>query len=81
MLARMSARDSERSPSQRPSVPAKTLPKVLPQRAEPPALVPARMVNEVLYCERLMFLEWVQGEFEDNELNEAAARRGSCALA
>lgn len=24
------------------------------------------MVNEVLYCERLMYLEWVQGEFADN---------------
>lgn len=34
--------------------------------AVPPALVPARMINEVLYCERLMYLEWSQGEFEDN---------------
>ncbi|MFO0762684.1 MAG: CRISPR-associated endonuclease Cas1 [Byssovorax sp.] len=32
----------------------------------PPALVPARMINEVLYCERLCYLEWAQGEFEDN---------------
>jgi CRISPR-associated protein Cas1 len=24
------------------------------------------MINEVLYCERLMYLEWVQGEFTDN---------------
>ncbi|NOY90992.1 MAG: CRISPR-associated endonuclease Cas1 [Deltaproteobacteria bacterium] len=24
------------------------------------------MVNEVLYCERLMYLEWAQGEFADN---------------
>ena len=31
-----------------------------------PALVPARMVNEVLYCERLFYLEWSQGEFADN---------------
>ena len=31
-----------------------------------PDLVPARMVNEVLYCERLMYLEWAQGEFVDN---------------
>ncbi|MCA9640063.1 MAG: CRISPR-associated endonuclease Cas4/Cas1, partial [Myxococcales bacterium] len=30
-------------------------------------LVPARMVNELLYCERLMYLEWVQGEWADNE--------------
>jgi CRISPR-associated protein Cas1 len=32
----------------------------------PPDLVPARMINEVLYCERLMYLEWSQGEFEEN---------------
>jgi CRISPR-associated protein Cas1 len=24
------------------------------------------MINEVLYCERLCYLEWAQGEFEDN---------------
>src|SRR5690606_35374514 len=29
-------------------------------------LVPARMINEVLYCERLMYLEWVQGEWAGN---------------
>lgn len=40
--------------------------KHLPLDAVPPALVPARMVNEVLYCERLAYLEWVQGEFADN---------------
>lgn len=33
---------------------------------ELPELVPARMINEVLYCERLMYLEWVQGEWADN---------------
>src|SRR5579862_4113608 len=38
-----------------------------PARAEAPALVPARMINETLYCERLTYLEWVQGEFADNE--------------
>lgn len=35
----------------------------------PPAdldLVPARMVNEWIYCPRLAYLEWVQGEFEDS---------------
>lgn len=31
-----------------------------------PELVPARMLNELLYCERLMYLEWAQGEFADN---------------
>lgn len=30
------------------------------------ALVPARMINEILYCERLFHLEWCQGEFDDN---------------
>lgn len=29
-------------------------------------LVPARMVNEVLYCERLMYLEWVHSEWSGN---------------
>lgn len=33
---------------------------------KPPDLVPARMLNELMYCERLMYLEWVQGEFADN---------------
>ena len=31
-----------------------------------PQLVPARMLNEYVYCPRLAYLEWVQGEFEDN---------------
>lgn len=31
-----------------------------------PDLIPARMVNEFAYCPRLCYLEWVQGEFEDN---------------
>ncbi len=33
---------------------------------QPPDVVPARMLNELMYCERLMYLEWVQGEFADN---------------
>jgi len=31
-----------------------------------PDAVPARMVNEFAYCPRLAYLEWVQGDFEDN---------------
>lgn len=31
-----------------------------------PDLVPVRMLNEFTYCPRLFYLEWVQGEFEDN---------------
>jgi len=32
-----------------------------------PELVPARMVNEFVYCPRLFYLEWVQGEWTENE--------------
>ncbi|MEW6744993.1 MAG: CRISPR-associated endonuclease Cas1 [Planctomycetota bacterium] len=35
-------------------------------QTEEPDLVPARMLNEYVYCPRLAYLEWVQGEFEDN---------------
>jgi CRISP-associated protein Cas1 len=45
---------------------AKPLTRPLPALSEPPELVPARMINEVLYCERLLYLEWAQGEFADN---------------
>ena len=31
-----------------------------------PDLIPARMVNEFVYCPRLAYMEWVQGEFADN---------------
>ncbi len=46
---------------------AKTLPLAPPRLESIPELVPARMVNEVLYCERLMYLEWVQAEWADNK--------------
>ncbi|WP_437635820.1 CRISPR-associated endonuclease Cas1 [Sorangium sp. So ce854] len=52
--------------SSEPLIRAKPLPRRLPVAGAPPELVPARMINEVLYCERLMYLEWAQGEFEDN---------------
>lgn len=45
---------------------AKPLPRRLPVVGAAPQLVPARMINEVLYCERLLYLEWAQGEFADN---------------
>lgn len=44
---------------------AKPLPRSQIQ-TDVPDLVPARMVNEILYCERLFYLEWVQREFQDN---------------
>jgi CRISPR-associated protein Cas1 len=49
-----------------PSVRAKRLPRRLPLATAAPDLVPARMINETLYCERLMYLEWAQSEFADN---------------
>jgi CRISP-associated protein Cas1 len=49
-----------------PEARAKALPRRLPIASSAPALVPARMINEVLYCERLLYLEWAQGEFADN---------------
>ncbi|GDY31827.1 CRISPR-associated endonuclease Cas4g/Cas1g [Gandjariella thermophila] len=30
-------------------------------------LIPARMVNEYVYCPRLFYLEWVEGRFADND--------------
>jgi CRISPR-associated protein Cas1 len=32
------------------------------------------MVNEVLYCERLMYLEWVQGEWDSNRFTADGTR-------
>ncbi len=45
---------------------AKRLPLAPPTVEGVPELLPARMLNELLYCERLMYLEWVQGEWADN---------------
>lgn len=49
---------------------AKPLPRRLPFAPSPEAntkgLIPARMINEVLYCERLLYLEYVQGEWAEN---------------
>jgi len=65
----MAGADSSKDPATETSEALEALrAKALPRR-EPggmPALLPARMVNEVLYCERLFYLEWVQGEFQDN---------------
>jgi CRISP-associated protein Cas1 len=37
-----------------------------PRESHPPFL-PVRMLNEFTYCPRLGYLEWVQGEFADND--------------
>ncbi len=38
-----------------------------PLAPDPPPPIPVRMLCEYVYCPRLAYLEWVQGEFEDNE--------------
>ena len=38
-----------------------------PATGETP-LVPVRMVNEWVYCPRLAFLEWVDGEWADTSI-------------
>ena len=58
--------EHESVPAPEPSARAKTLGTLPVLRGEPPELVPARMINEVLYCERLMILEWAQAEFADH---------------
>src|SRR5439155_18887000 len=44
-----------------------------PATAETP-LVPVRMVNEYVYCPRLAFLEWVDGEWSDSGDTEEGRR-------
>ena len=44
-----------------------------PATAETP-LVPVRMVNEYVYCPRLAFLEWVDGEWADSADTEEGRR-------
>jgi CRISPR-associated endonuclease Cas1/CRISPR-associated protein Cas4 len=42
------------------------LPLYAPGASEDEPLVPARMVNEWVYCPRLAYLEWVEGAWADN---------------
>jgi CRISPR-associated protein Cas1 len=53
--------DPRRSP---PLLPARATPaKAALQRAVPPEYLPARMINEFVYCPRLFYYEWVEGVF------------------
>ena len=38
----------------------------MPGESVTPEPIPARMLNEHVYCPRLAYLEWVQGEWDDN---------------
>ena len=42
------------------------LPLAFPELTAEAPLIPVRMVNEFVYCPRLAYLEWVQGEFAHN---------------
>ena len=42
-----------------------SLPLFAPTRGQDEILVPARMVNEWVYCPRLAYLEWVEGEWAE----------------
>lgn len=42
------------------------LPLSFPELTHAQPLLPARMVNEFVYCPRLAYLEWVQGEWADS---------------
>lgn len=62
-----SQRPETENPLSEPDLPRpKHLPLIGTARDALPAAIPARMLNEVMYCERLMYLEWVHGEFDDN---------------
>jgi len=65
---------------------AKTISQELPNRARPakaalagrgdvPDYLPARMVNEFVYCPRLFFYEWVEGIFAHNADTVEGANR------
>jgi CRISP-associated protein Cas1 len=43
-----------------------TLPASLPASSSLPDYLPARMVNEFVYCPRLFFYEWVEGLFRES---------------
>lgn len=46
--------------------PSLRLPMADPTSSPLPDLIPVRMVNEYVYCPRLAYLEWIQGEWDDN---------------
>lgn len=50
------------------------LPLPAPPAAADDPLVPARMVNEWVYCPRLAYLEWVEGEWADSGDTEQGRR-------
>lgn len=45
-----------------------------------PDLVPARMLNEFVYCPRLFYLEWVDGDWDENA-DTSEAVQSACVVA
>ena len=58
--------EAVQSPVLRPPDPAQLdLPLIAPPANTPDQLVPARMLNEWVYCPRLAYLEWVESEWAE----------------
>lgn len=59
--------DAKRA-TERPAEPKRAQPRRAGRhyREEDPPLIPARMLNEYVYCPRLAYLEWVQKEWADS---------------
>lgn len=51
-----------------------SLPLLAPTEPDPDRLVPARMVNEWVYCPRLAYLEWVEGSWAGSADTEEGKR-------
>lgn len=49
-----------------PSPPTPSLDRSLPQPSPPPTVIPARMLNEFVYCPRLFYYEFVEGVFVES---------------
>ncbi len=59
----MAAPATEPAPERRPLPDIRLWPASIRPRAELPDHLPARMLNEFVYCPRLFFYEWVEGVF------------------
>jgi CRISPR-associated exonuclease Cas4/CRISPR-associated protein Cas1 len=67
--------DDGTAPLPKPAAPTQlTLELPAPPATDETPLVPVRMVNEWVYCPRLAFLEWVDGEWADSGDTEEGRR-------
>ena len=82
MATRVSGTHSDggaaRLPGRRPAIapgPGPASPSAPETLRDVPDLIPARMLNELVYCPRLFYLEFVQGQFADNADTVEGRRR------